>query len=271
MNSFVLVLHGCLSSPQSESLSQVAASPLGAVDASRLLTLKAAFYRLFFRYRKAVKSFPAAMNHYYTSPVHDLPQLSSPSSAEALREGSGFIQRSAQRRAAFARARSGMHTPSSPAPEYASFSCDVDNSLVCDTAEQLNHLLLKDSSPVLLHSPSLVSDRLISKKKLDFQPIASNDSIIRRVSFGSTFVQPITPRSEKVGAIGICFEQEDSHVVVRSVNPGGPAATDGRIVPGDTVIEGVFFMSSCCLFLFNCRHNSEWTASPRQDRRCSQR
>ena len=172
---------------------------------------------------------PLDMNEHYTSPVHAL--LSSPSSDGALREGPGFIQRSAERRAAFARARSGMHTPSSPLAECASFSSD--DSLVCD--------LLKVSSPVLPHSATLDVDDPFPKKKLEF-PIASNSPNMRRVSFGSTSVHSIAPRSEKVGAIGLCVEQENSHVVVRSVNPDGPAAADGRIVPGDAVIAGVCLM-----------------------------
>ena len=177
---------------------------------------------------------PLDMNEHYTSPVHAL--LSSPSSDGALREGPGCIQRSAERRAAFARARSGMHTPSSPLAECASFSSD--GSLVCDALEQRDHLL-KVSSPALPHSATLDVDNPFPKKKLEFQPIASNSPNMRRVSFGSISVHSITPRSEKVGAIGLCVEQENSHVVVRSVNPDGPAAADGRIVPGDAVIAGV--------------------------------
>lgn len=174
---------------------------------------------------------PLDMNEHYTSPVHAL--LSSPSSDGALREGPGFIQRSAERRAAFARARSGMHTPSSPLAECASFSSD--GSLVCDALEQV-------SLPALPHSATLDVDNPFPKKKLEFQPIASNSPNMRRVSFCSTSVHSITPRSEKVGAIGLCVEQENSHVVVRSVNPDGPAAADGRIVPGDAVIAGVYSM-----------------------------
>jgi hypothetical protein len=142
-------------------------------------------------------------------------------------ESSDLILRSAERKKAFALAR---------------------NTLTCGIERQASTLLSLDSLPNhSLDAPSVrgtprvvgIAERLVSKKKLEFQTAACCSSDLRRVSFGSVDVQSITPRSEKTGAIGLGFEQEDGRVIVRSVNPDGPAAADGRIVPGDAVISGL--------------------------------
>lgn len=130
----------------------------------------------------------------------------------ATSEGLDLIQRSAERRDAFARAH---------------------NSLVGDI-----DCFLAQNSPTDLHAP-LKGRKLVSKKSLDFQRTELNYSDSRRVTFGCVDEQSITPRSEKAGAIGLCIEQEGCNIVVRSLNPDGPAAADGRVVPGDLLIAGL--------------------------------
>jgi hypothetical protein len=155
------------------------------------------------------------MNHPFLSPTRD--SFSSPSSllSAATGEGSIFIQRSAERREAYARAHS---------------------SLVCDITQKTNNGAL---------SPAFVShldaEALSSKKKLEFTSTGTSFNFpnLRRVSFGTVDVQSITPRFEKHGAIGLCIEQEGLNIVVRSLNPDGPAAADGRIIPGDVLTAGL--------------------------------
>jgi hypothetical protein len=130
----------------------------------------------------------------------------------ATSESSDLIQRSAERRDAFARA-------------HHSLVGDID-------------FFLSQNSSTELHAPLKGRD-LASKKSLDFQRNELNYSDSRRVTFGCVDVQPITPRSEKAGAIGLCIEQEGCNIVVRSLNPDGPAAADGRVVPGDLLIAGL--------------------------------
>ena len=89
-----------------------------------------------------------------------------------------------------------------------------------------------------------------SKKKLEFQAGPSSPNVFR-VRFGSVDIQSITPRSEKTGAVGLSFELEGNQIVVRSLNPDGPAAADGRIVPGDVLVEGVCSALSY-LFEYDC-------------------
>ncbi len=150
-------------------------------------------------------------------PISSPAFLLSPNSLES----SDLILRSAERKKAFALAR---------------------DTLVCGIERQTSTLLSSDSPPnqsVEATGVARLAERRALKKKLEFQPAACCSFDLRRVSFGSVDVQSITPRSEKTGAIGLGFEQEDGRVIVRSVNPDGPAAADGRIVPGDVVISGL--------------------------------
>jgi hypothetical protein len=155
------------------------------------------------------------MNHTFTSPIRG--SITSPSShlSGATCEGSDFIQRSAERREAYARAHS---------------------SLVCDNTQKTNDGVLL---PAFVQH--LTAGSFSSKKKLEFKPPFSSfyTPNSRRVSFGTVDVQSITPRFEKHGAIGLCIEQEGLNIVVRSLNPDGPAAADGRIIPGDILIAGL--------------------------------
>jgi hypothetical protein len=155
------------------------------------------------------------MNHTFMSPTRD--SVTSPSSllSAATGEGSIFIQRSAERREAYARAHS---------------------SLLCDITQKANNGALL---------PAFVShldaEALSSKKKLEFTSTGTsfNSPNLRRVSFGTVDVQSITPRFEKHGAIGLCIEQEGLNIVVRAIHPDGPAAADGRIIPGDVLTAGL--------------------------------
>jgi hypothetical protein len=160
------------------------------------------------------------MNHHHTpSKTASNVILSSPPSqflSRATCEGSDLIQRSSERRQAFARAH---------------------NSLICDSG----YVFPKTLSPVLL--ASLKRRTFFSKKALDFQFTESVPVGSRNVSFGGVDVHSITPRPDKAGAIGLCVEQQGSEFVVRSLNPDGPAAADGRIVPGDLLIAGLRLMS----------------------------
>jgi hypothetical protein len=171
------------------------------------------------------------MNHTFTSPIRG--SITSPSShlSGATGEGSDFIQRSAERREAYARAHS---------------------SMVCDNTQKTNDGVL---SPAFVQNLNAVS--LSSKKKLEFKSPGTSVSSFyppnsRRVSFATVDVQSITPRFEKHGAIGLCIEQEGLNIVVRSLNPDGPAAADGRIIPGDTLIAGLRMRPAPPTPIFSC-------------------
>jgi hypothetical protein len=157
------------------------------------------------------------MNQKFTSPARNPLTSSSSQLSPAFLDSCDFINRSAERRNAFALARDSLALKKQQ---------EIDADLSPDSV-RLRHL----GAPV-------EAGVLFSKKKLDFQAAGPNFPNLRRVCFGSVDVRSITPRSNKIGAVGIAFELEDDQIVVRSVNPGGPAAEDGRIVPGDLLVEG---------------------------------
>ena len=140
----------------------------------------------------------------HTSTSSNRDSFSSPSSDSRLSsstsESSDFIRRSAERRDAFHRAHS---------------------SLLCDISQHAESLI----EPAALKTVSNSGEEgLFCKKKLEFHATTFNPPDSRSVSFGSFDVHSITPRSEKRGAIGLCFEKEGHHIVVRSLNPDGVAA-----------------------------------------------
>jgi hypothetical protein len=166
------------------------------------------------------------MNHSRTPPKAAAGVISSSPPFHLLSgatcEGSDFIQRSAERREAFARAH---------------------NSLICDSD------FLQTSSPVL---PTSLNGKDFGKKKLQSRFCESDCDVSRSVRFGCVDVQSITPRSDKAGAIGLCIEQQGYQFVVRSLNADGPAAADGRIVPGDLLIAGLRYKSRYCCLCSEC-------------------
>jgi hypothetical protein len=83
------------------------------------------------------------------------------------------------------------------------------------------------------------SRTLHCRKKLEFQLHAFKPPNSRSVSFGSARTVSVLPSSDRAGAIGICFVQDGNRIIVRSLNADGPAAADGRIVPGDAVVAGL--------------------------------
>jgi hypothetical protein len=150
--------------------------------------------------------------------------LSSPSSDSRLStitsESSDFIRRSAERRDAFHRAH---------------------NSLLRDVSQQAESVI----EPAALNTVSnLGQEEFLCKKKLEFHAATFNSESpnSRSVSFGSFDVHSITPRSEKCGAIGLCFEKEGHHIVVRSLNPDGAAALQQNNVP----IADLALHRCCC-------------------------
>jgi hypothetical protein len=166
------------------------------------------------------------MIHNSTSSNRD--SLSSPSSdsrlSTATSESSDFIRRSAERRDAFHRAH---------------------NSLLRDVSHQAESAIQPAALKTVCNLGEEVTEGLLCKKKLEFHAATFNSESpnSRSVSFGSFDVHSITPRSEKRGAIGLCFEMEGHHIVVRSLNPDGVAALQWNNVP---IADLPLHRSRCC-------------------------